>query len=234
MKYRIHWILLLLALPVFPLYSQGLRIEAGAGIATVRMDDLKYYQEFLLKNYPVPGKVVSSFPPYMSVSARIGKEIIPSIWLGAGYTLTSSGGRINYTDYSGSITTDMQAGSHQLCARIAYIITGNDRYDLTLYGEGGLNYTRLGVSTSLYVMGYSDGSKNLYRSATACGSAGIAFTLHFNDFSVGIEGGYLVDGRGKLTNTNTGADLTDPSDPGRQLTTDWTGWRTQLKLSISL
>ena len=40
----------------------------GAGLASARMNDLKYLQEDILGTYPVEGKITSSFPPYTSAS----------------------------------------------------------------------------------------------------------------------------------------------------------------------
>lgn len=227
-----------LLLTFMPLRStaQAWMIEGGIGMAINRMDDLNYYLEEMVKDYPpgITGKVVSSFPSFMTGSLRIGKEIVPSIWLGAGYAYTSTGGRANYTDYSGSISTDMRAGSHRLGARLAYRILTGEAYDVSVYGGVGLNYTRLEVTTSLTVLGYADAINDTYRSATLCGSAGLQFYYHFNSVSVGAEAGYLVDKPGDLSSVDNGADLTDPNDQRRTLTSDWTGLRVQLKLAFSL
>jgi len=216
--------------------GQGWMVEGGAGLAVARMDDLKYYLDEILNIYPegIEGKVVSSFPPFMTSSLRIGKEIMPSIWLGAGYTFTSTGGRANYTDYSGSISTDLRAGSHRVGARLAYSILRGESTDLAVYGGAGLNYTRLEETTSVIVLGYSDAVSDTYRSTTICGTAGIQFYYMFNSVSLGLDAGYLVDRPGELSSIDDGDALTDPNDRQRTLTSDWTGLRIQLKAAINL
>ena len=202
--------------------AQDFGLVAGFGMATSTMDDMKYYQEYILGTYPVEGKVVTSFPAYATLSISAVKQLLPVVQIGAGYAYTTTGGRTNYTDYSGSISTDILASSHRLGAWVSYSVLNGERYSLSVFGRVDANITRINVSTSRYALGYSDGWSYELGSVSPAGTAGLEFFLHFNDFSIGVDGGYMVDIPGNLSNS-------DPADPQRILTSDWSGWRVQLK-----
>ncbi|MEN8156240.1 MAG: hypothetical protein ABFS10_04765 [Bacteroidota bacterium] len=215
-----------------------LGMEAGFGVAANRMDDLKQIQEMILEmhmeEYQVDGRVISSFPAYTMASFGIKKQLNRSVRIGALYAFSTTGGRSNYTDFTGSLSTDIQATSHRIGAYGSYAVTGSDRWDLSVYGRLDINYTRVDINTFLYVLGYSNGMVDQYSSVSPNGTAGVELFYHFNGFSVGLDGGYLVDMQGNLSNKDTGNDLTNPNDPQRVMTTDWTGWRAMAKVLIWL
>ena len=209
--------------------AQNTGISFSVGGAGFRMDDLKYLQENILNSYPVEGAITSSFPPYVSFSAGVQHKFFPTLRAGIGYTYTSTGGRANYSDYSGEIYTNMTAVSHRLGASAYYSIIGTDRLDLSLFGKLEANLTHLDVTSGIYVLGISNGISNQYRSVSPSGSAGLEFLYKFKEIYLGIEGGYLVDMPGNLTNRESGSELLDPLDPRRNLNADWTGWRVGIK-----
>jgi hypothetical protein len=180
----------------------------------------------------VEGKIISSFPIYSTGSVRILKQLWPMVRIGAGYSFTATGGRSNYTDYSGSINTDILANSHRVGAFVSYAVFSGDRYDLSIFGQLDANFTRIDISTSIYVLGISDGRTGKYNSFSPNGTAGLEFLFHFKDFSLGADGGYLVDLPGDLRDRENGDEMSDPLDPQRVLTCNWTGWRMQVKALI--
>ena len=145
-------------------YGQDKGIMFSIGGAGYQMDDMKYYQEQILSTYPVEGKVVNSFPPYTSVSISFFKEFRSLLKIGAGYGNTSTGGRSNYTDYSGNITTDIIAKSHRFGAFASYSVISGEHLDLALYGRVDANFTRVEISTSIYVLGYSSLAPSKFKS----------------------------------------------------------------------
>ncbi|MCK4748886.1 MAG: hypothetical protein KAT15_17655, partial [Bacteroidales bacterium] len=184
--------------------------------------------------YPVEGKVITSFPAYAMGSLGIVKQVFPMVRIGAGYAYAATGGRRNYTDYSGSISTDIEASSHGLGAWVSYAVVSGKRYDLSIYGRGDANITRMKIAHSIYASGYSDSFRSSLGSVSPAGTAGLELFLHFNEFSIGMDGGYTLERPGKLSHRDGGEELTDPVDPQRVLTSDWTGWRLQIKAMIWL
>lgn len=207
--------------------DRGIMISfEGAGF---QMDDLKYYLEQNLTSYPVEGKIVNAFPPYTSVSINYFKQFLPMLRIGAGYAYTSAGGRSDYTDYSGNITTDILAGSHRIGAFASYSVIGGKHLELSLFGRLDANYTRVEISSTIHVMGYYSGGSDKYRSFSPNTSAGFELMYNLRRLTVGLDAGYLVDFPGKLSDTETGSNLKDPTDNTRILKSDWTGWRAGLR-----
>lgn len=229
---------LLTGIMVLWLFSSALAqetgIEAGLGMASSRMDDMKHLQEYILGEYPVEGKIISSFPAYATGSIGLVRQIFPRMQMGAGYAFIATGGKTNYTDYSGYISTNIEANSHLLGAWISYAFLGSARYDLSIYGRLDANITRINISTSLNVLGYSNEVVHKYGTVSPTGTAGLRFYFHFKDFSIGMDGGYRVDRPGKLSSREDGDEFKDPADPQRVLNSDWTGWCAQAKAQFWL
>ncbi|MEN8202924.1 MAG: hypothetical protein ABFS28_10035 [Bacteroidota bacterium] len=209
--------------------AQKTGISASFGRATFAMDDMKYLQENILESYPLEGAVISSFPPYFTGTVRVVHQFFMHLRAGAGYTLTSTGGRTDYSDYSGNVETNMTAVSHRFGVSVNYSILGGDRLDLSLYGKLDANLSKLDISSTIRVLGHSNRVQNKYKSLSPSGSTGLELLYNFKDSALGIEAGYLVDLPGDLSNKETGNDLLDPNDRQRILTTDWTGWRIGIK-----
>ena len=209
--------------------AQRTGLTASFGKATFQMDDMKYLQDYILSTYPLEGKTISSFPPYYSTSFGALRQLYTHLRIGAEYTYTSTGGKSNYTDYSGSITTSMIAISHRFGAFINYTILGGDHLDLSLYGKLDANLTKLDITSSIYTYGTSNGISNSYRSISPNGTVGLELLYNFEDAAIGISGGYLVDLPADLSNKESGNELLDPNDRQRILTSDWTGWRFDVK-----
>jgi len=231
MRKGIRLILLIaaIALAVPGVHAQEKGIMASFGGATFKMEDMKYFQEYILSTYPVEGKVISSFPPYTSFSINYLIQIWPLVRIGAGYVHTTTGAKSDYTDFSGYIHTNLNATSHRAGTFVNYTFMGNDKLDLSLYGRLDLNISKIEEATSIYVNGRYNQQFNKYRSFSPNLSAGLELMYNIDRYSFGFEGGYLVDFGGKLENTNNGSDLKDPVESSRILTSDWTGWRAAIK-----
>ena len=203
---------------------------AAFGLQDSKMSDLKYYQELILEDYPVPGKTTSSFPYYTSASVGFLKQMNPTLRIGAAYGFATTGGKSNYSDYTGYITTEFLANSYRLGGYVSYTLLDADWFELSVYGRFEVKYSLIDITQTFYALGYSDYILNKYGSISPGGSAGGEILFHVGDISFGVEGGYEADIPGKLSHRETKSDLTDPNDPNRVLTSDWTGWCAQLKV----
>ena len=109
---------------------------------------------------------------------------------------------------------------------------GGDRLELDLNGHLDVNYTSLTIDSYYNIYNFSNGLSNQYRSFSPVGSIGAEVLCNLGKISLGVEGGYLVDMKGKLKDTSDGNPLVDPNDTERELRSDWTGWYAQLKIMI--
>lgn len=230
-------LILVLALAVFTaprVLSQNNAIWIGAGIQTSKMDDMKYLQELILETYLVEGKILSSFPTYVMGSFGFMHQWYPSVRIGAGYGYSSTGAKSNYTDYSGYVTTLMNAVSHRAGGHGSYSVLAGEWYELSLYGRLDVKYTMMDVTSSFYALGSSGITTNKYSSVSMGGAAGLELLIHLKNYSFGVEGGYEKDAPAKLSNRESKEELIDPNDLDRVLTSDWTGWYVQLKFLLWL
>lgn len=214
--------------------AQNTAIWAGGGIQFSTMDDMKYLQDEILGTYPIPGKVTSSFPAYTMGSLGFVNQWYPQVRIGAGYSFSATGGKSNYSDYSGYVTTMINAASHRVGGFASYSILAEEWFELTTFGRIQLNYTMIDISSHIYALGASSYNDNSYSSFSPGGSAGLEFLVHLKDFSIGAEGAYEVDIPGQLSKVEDKVELTDPNDYTRVLTSDWSGWYVQLKFLIWL
>ncbi len=211
------------------LHSQGWGVFVSAGLGSYRMDEMKYLLETIMDTYPVEARVISSFPPYTSTSAGFIKRFYPHLKAGVAYGFATSGSKADYSDYSGSVRTTIDAVSNKLGVFGTYTPLAGERLEFSLIGRVDVNMTRMDVSSYLVAAGYSNGVNNKYRSVSPQLSAFAELMAHFGKLSLGVEGGYLADVPGKLKGTGNGQDLTDPADNRTILSSDWTGWRAGIK-----
>jgi len=216
------------------LSGQNTAVWFSFGLNASRMDDMKYLQDYILGTYPVEGKISSSFPVYTMGSVGVLNQLYPSIKIGAAYSRSATGGKSNYTDYSGYITTEIDAVSHKLGAYASYLITGGKRLELSAFGRLDINYTQIDITSDIFALGATDRISNRYSSVSPGGTAGLEFLVMFSNFALGLEGGYEVNLPGKLKNRESKSELHDPNDRERILTSDWTGWCVQIKALVWL
>ena len=86
-------------------YGQHLDISLNAGYATFNLDQLKSYQQRFLEQSPLPAKITNDFPGYLNLSLDAA-FYDSAYYVGMMLGHTSTGGRIAYSDYSGSYDYD--------------------------------------------------------------------------------------------------------------------------------
>lgn len=234
MKIKLIPLIFLAILFSRPAMGQNIALWAGFGIQTSGMDDLKYYQELILDSWPVDGKITSSFPVYTTGSFGFLKQLYPAVRIGGGYSHSATGAKLDYTDYSGYVNSEMSLSSHRAGAYGSYSVLGGDLIELSLSGKLEIKYTTMELTSSLYTLGYSDLYSSTYSSISPGGSAGLELLVHLKGISFGLEGAYEVDMPGKLHDSTTKDDLLDPADRDHILTSDWSGWYAQVKILLWL
>lgn len=210
--------------------GQNTGISITGGMATFAMEDFKYLQEKMLDNYPVEANVVSAFPPYSLISVNLVRTPYPFLRWGGGYSFSTTGAKSDYTDYSGSLTTMYYTMSYRLGLFASGSIIKGELLDVSAFGRADANMTRLKISTTLRTYTYSENLTDVYRGFSPNLSGGLEVLFHVRNLDLGLEGGYLLDLQGSLTNTDSQRELHDPDDPTRLINSDWSGWRVGIKM----
>ena len=224
---------LLLALSPAAL-AQKTGFSVSAGVASQRMDDLKYIQEYILSTYPVEGRITSSFPPFSRASFHLVRQWYDHLQFGGGYTFSTTGAKSSYADYTGIISTEISPTSHRLGGFVSYSLLGREHMGIFLYGRADVNLSTVSIESAVNLLGRISRIRNQYRSISPSGTAGIELMYKFEGFALGLDAGYLVDLQGSLRGTDGDADLTDPFDRNRVLTSDWTGWHVGIRARVWL
>ena len=142
-------------------YWQRIDVSLNVGYATFKMTDLKQMQAEQLSYMPVDAKITNSFPGYLNYS-------IDAVFYDSTYFVglllghTSTGGRINTTDYSGSITYDqlvsmtyngLVAAKKIATTKIGNVFIGTNL--LTYFNKAKFNYSEIVLgenATSSYTL----------------------------------------------------------------------------------
>lgn len=107
-NYKVFAVLLLL-ITALPVYSQK-SFEISTGIYTFSMGDMKSIQSQILNESEVRLEPVNEFPPFWAYNVTLAFEQkgIDGIisYIGGEVDYTSTGGRLSYSDYSGSYHFD--------------------------------------------------------------------------------------------------------------------------------
>lgn len=232
--------LLLLELTGGILFGQNIGLYFGVGGGTYRMDDLKYYQHYLLSSFPIEGKMISLFPPYVTGSAGIERAANDFMRFGIDYSFMSSGAKSHYSDYSGYRESNQVIKTHQFSAYFNYKITGGEMMELLTFTSISASYTILTISESIYATSTYYGSyyDAYYADFTTFSpqlAAGLTGIIKFTHFDVGLDALYQLDIVNDLVSKeNSKITLKDPEDPDRNLSADWSGFRLRLKMIIWL
>jgi hypothetical protein len=217
-------------------HAQNFGLAVRGGVGTYKMSDLKYYQEYLLAGFPVEGKMISLFPPYLSGGVGFFRTMTNDLRIGIDYNFSSTGAKAYYSDYSGERSTTIIVKANHIGASVYYRLLGGSKFELLATGSLSAIISNLELSETLgansrYFGSFLDGYTSSYKSVSPSVSAGLEALFHADKYSFGVDAGYCHD----FTNDLIYADdskyyLTDPNDPERILTADWSGFRAHIKI----
>lgn len=128
------------------------RVIAGlnVGYATFRMSDLKDFQVQIRGGYGVEMRQVETFPGYLNFSGNLLFGF-NKFYVGVLAGHTSTGGRLHYSDYSGSMTSDQFVRMNYIGHVIGAKINRGTLYEVFLGGTLLYFKNRLLLEERLYV-----------------------------------------------------------------------------------
>ena len=206
-------------------------LSMNSGLGFYKMDEIKLLQTNILSSIPVNAKVTSSFPPYLFFEINPKVEFKNHLLIGTLFSYTSTGGRIYYSDYSGSITSD------QLLSSYSYFFTlgtykNFEKSKLSIHGDlrPGITVTSLKLTEQETLNNSSQrgevsfNSRNIVIQPTISiikwfGMIGINACLGYNYTilfgKLNTDGGYLIN-----------------SSNNSELHSDWSGLRIGAGVSL--
>lgn len=201
--------------------------SAGLNYGSYSMKGLKEVQQSLFPSN-IPLEVVESFPSRTGFEFNLLRTF-DRLSLGTGFSKASTGGRVSYADYSGSIMHDIIANSMMVSIQVEYALIKNEGWELFFAMRNGLAISTMTYRTTLTLGADTDEIKNKFKSMNFALSPALGARFFYGNFFLHPEVRYeshIVKG-----------DLTYSSDSdeelkvnGNKVQMDWDG----VRLSISL
>jgi len=123
-----------------------LTVSGAAGIGTFKMDDLHSLQNQILSQFPVEGKITSSFPSYLFYQGSVKWIFARNYVVGLSYEYGSTGGRVYYRDYSGTLYSDQRLHYYQVNVDFGLMKDFPRSFFLELDLKPGINLSRLEIA----------------------------------------------------------------------------------------
>jgi hypothetical protein len=221
---RFIFIVLLLVFVSETTKAQKIKIELGYGIAGYSMTDLKSFNDLILKNLPVEGKITDNFPsqPYetVTISSHISKTFIVGI-TGSYYT---TGSRVSYKDYSGEYRFDNVLNSYN-----PGILIGTKLYagavNISLLANASYSFVDMKFKETMMDNSQTDKFKS--NSFSVLPELKIARKIKM--FEVSLNAGYMYDFEAPYTLSNGNGKLKN-SETNKEIRNNWSGYRFSLNL----
>lgn len=219
--------LLVFMIVTIPLCAQHWIGSAGVNYGSYSMKSLKKVQQSLFPSN-IPLEVVESFP------SRVGFEInllrtFDNMSFGAGFSQASTGGRVSYADYSGSILHDMIANNVMVSIQAEYAFIQKDSWELFFTMRNGIAISTMKYRTELTLGSETDEVNNKFNAMNFALGPGLGARFFYRNFFLHPEARYETHiVKGDLTYTEDSD--TELKVNGNKVQMDWDG----IRLSISL
>jgi hypothetical protein len=217
---------LLFFLATIPAISQHWIGSVGLNYGSYSMNSLKDVQQSLFPS-EIPLEIVESFPSRAGFEFNILRSF-GKFSLGTGLSKVSTGGRVSYADYSGSINHDIIAGNTMGFLQLEYAFMQRESWELFFAMRNGVAISKMTYRTTLTLGEETDQIENNFKSLNFAISPGLGARFFYKNFFLHPEVRYeshVV--KGDLTysdNSNISLEV-----DGNKVHMDWDG----IRLSIS-
>ena len=202
--------MILTMLLVFPLiaHAQKWNISGEIFYGTFKMNSMKDLQEDMTlwyKNNNNPSKIVNNFPAYVGYNVLAGYSVSPRVDLGGRFQYTSTGGRIDYGDYSGQVRYDNLLRSNSIGIFTTIRLANSPRWPVYFSFATGAARTSLKIVNYFRLLDNSSSYRLSYRSINYFFNPAFNFNRKLNDhFRMYVSTGYefQIDGSSDVLSAN--------------------------------
>lgn len=168
-------------------------ISLNSGIGTYKMSDLKAYQLDLRKNYPVNVQVTSSFPAFWTYDLSADFLFDDDVSFGLNLSRGSTGGRIDFTDYSGSMGNDQLLSYFALGGSLGTVAPlSSKRVKVQLLLKPMFTMTNLHLRDYLLVANREQVTINHFRSSSFHLQPTVDVAARFGHIGFNVFAGYNI------------------------------------------
>ncbi len=213
------------------IYGQSVEISGAVGVGSYRMSDLKDWQNLLVIINALPLEKTESFPVFVNFSGSISYHR-KNLGVGLIAFSESTGGRLAYSDFSGSLFSD------QLLSSIAVgpFVSRRLKQDSPLSFSAAILYYRsfLDLRDEVTILGATQiTTEELVSSALAVQPA-IQYEFKITEiFRIAPEFGYMVFGWRQALHLKENNEVFLQVN-GNRADADWSGFRARVKIIAKL
>lgn len=212
-------------------YSQDIGITIGYG--TFKMEDLKALnEEIASQNQSLGLKTTNNFPGFLILGANGFAPISEKFELGGQISLASTGSRMAYSDYSGSMTIDQKLYGVNVGVTPRVILEQDQKNMISLEGTTGITVSGHSIKSSLQVGDETDSDLVKFSSLNLFFEPGFRYgrILGESPLRISVRMAYNINVvKGKLLfSDDKEAFLTVNEEPAHA---DWSGFRTEINFS---
>jgi hypothetical protein len=228
---RIVFILVMM----FPGYCfSQIHLSLSTGQAGFNMKEMKKHQTELKAQFPVDAKVVESFPAFWFYELSLKWEITERLKVGGALSFTSTGGRIDYRDYSGEMECNQLTRAWVVAGQGEVLLNPTSKWPVSFTCDAGAVFGRYELDMSIDINNSKDSDNLALNSVNLFVAPGFMASRRIvGPLSATLKAGYHVDvvkGKQKLSD-NDELYLLDES--GNKIRLDWSGFRAGIGLSIA-
>lgn len=163
-----------------PMAAQHWIGSGGLNYGSYSMKGPKDLQQSLFPSN-IPLEVVESFPSRAGLEFNLLRTF-DKLSFGTGFSKASTGGRVSYADYSGSIMHDIIASNMMISIQVEYAFVKNDGWELFFAMRNGIVMSTMTYRTTLTLGAETDEVKNKFKSMNFALSPGLGARFFYRNF----------------------------------------------------
>jgi hypothetical protein len=213
--------------------AQRFQFSLGGVYGSYAMNEVSSFQDEILIQLPVDAQVMSDFPNYIGYEGKFYYNF-PRFSVGLYSSMHSTGSRISYVDYSGSVEYNQTARITQFGVASEYYLSEKreNPWQPFVSLQIGTGWTTFNIQNKIIVNDFTRSNQDIdfvTRNFTLQPSVGLKrfFGKYFSE----AQAGYLVDSSKALSYAEK-HDFKLINNKGFPIGTDWSGFRLSLAVGI--
>jgi hypothetical protein len=233
-KLRLNLILLCLLFSGFIIISksQVISLRVNSGINFFNMTQLKTLQN-QLNDSGLDTKIVDNFPSYYNYQVQLVHTFPVVETVGIYFDFVSTGGRIDYEDYSGIYRRDQLVSRSSvgiLCERKFYDI---NNFAVYAGGKVSVQFSKLKFNDLLQIFNYTNTISTEFNSNGIGIEPDLNFEYNYSPFLFRLEFAYQFSFSGSFNNENNGK-LVLRDGENTEIKPQWDGFKIGVIFGINI
>jgi hypothetical protein len=212
------------------------QISFLAGYGTYSMNELKTFQKELQSQFPVEAKITDAFPGYLYYELTATTRLKSYFFCGISVSYGSTGGRIYYADYSGSMYADQRARYLTIGIPFGWNVpVQENKLKLIFQIKPAVYFGNLDVSIVSHLENQIPENEEFKFSSTNIGlQPSVQMDRRFGPLWLGIQMGYNVNVQSSNLFFKENKDYYLLNNKGDKIHANWSGLRFGVSLSYPL